>query len=98
MEDKKQLKSGEPRFPLGQTVMTPGIAERIPEEEVYDALRRHQNGDWGQVDRNDWEENELSVKEGFRLLSAYTSRGGIKFWIITEWDRSVTTVLLPEEY
>jgi hypothetical protein len=98
MDDKKQMTGTAPRFPLGQTVMTPGVAQKIPQDEVYDAMRRHQCGDWGQVGRNDWEENELSLKEGFRLLSAYTSRGGTKFWIITEWDRSMTTVLLPEEY
>jgi hypothetical protein len=98
MEEGKNGKRSEPRFPLGQTVMTKGIAAQIPEAEVYEALRRHQCGDWGQVCQDDWNENEHAVKEGFRLLSVYTSREGVKFWIITEWDRSVTTVLLPDEY
>lgn len=98
MEDRKEVKRNEPRFPLGQTVMTQGVAAQVPEAEVYEALRRHQCGDWGQVCQDDWNENENAVREGFRLLSAYTSRDDVKFWIITEWDRSVTTVLLPDEY
>jgi hypothetical protein len=61
-------------------------------------LARHQAGDWGEVCGDDAEENELSVKEGHRILSAYTTAAGVKLWVITEADRSVTTVLLPEEY
>ena len=98
MQDKKEERRKEPRFPLGQTVMTRGVAAQVSEGEVYAALRRHQCGDWGQVCQDDWQENEHAVKEGFRLLSVYTSCDGVKFWIITEWDRSVTTVLLPDEY
>lgn len=63
-------------------------------------LGRHQSGDWGDVSESDKKENELSLKEGFRLLSAYKlpNDGGKVLWIITEADRSVTTILLPEEY
>jgi hypothetical protein len=66
--------------------------------DVYAALRRHARGDWGEVCAEDKAENELSLKEGFRLLSSYSDRNGTKFWIITEADRSATTVLLPEDY
>ncbi len=55
-------------------------------------------GDWGDLDDEDKKENELSVKEGFRILSAYKLETGVKVWVITEWDRSVTTIFLPDEY
>ena len=61
-------------------------------------LVRHISGDWGNVDEHDRRENEFSLAHGFRVLSAYTLNSGIKIWIITEADRSATTVLLPEEY
>lgn len=65
---------------------------------VTAAARRHVQGDWGEVDQDDGRENDLSLKEGFRPLSAYTSKEGERLWIITEDDRSATTVLLPSEY
>lgn len=86
------------KFPLGQVCSTPGALEAIPPEEMLAALGRHASGDWGECSSDDAAENELSLKEGFRLLSVYTTTAGTKFWIITEADRSVTTVLLPEEY
>jgi len=61
-------------------------------------LARHVVGDWGDVDEDDRAENELSVREGFRVLSAYHLRDGTRIWIITEADRSSTTILLPSEY
>jgi hypothetical protein len=61
-------------------------------------LVRHIAGEWGEVDEHDRRENELSLVHGFRLLSAYTLTCGTKIWIITESDRSATTLLLPEEY
>ncbi|HOB98268.1 MAG TPA: hypothetical protein PKM43_05915 [Verrucomicrobiota bacterium] len=85
-------------FALGQTVITNNAAERLEPYDVYAALRRHARGDWGELDAEDVAENERSLKEGFRLLSAYSDRNGVKFWIITEADHSVTTVLLPEDY
>ena len=85
-------------FPLGSIVATPKALEVITQEDIVQALRRHQAGDWGEVDVNDREENELSHREGFRLLSVYYAKNGVKFWIITEADRSGTTILLPEDY
>jgi hypothetical protein len=61
-------------------------------------LARHQSGDWGDLDEADKRENEVSLEKGFRLLSAYTLTTGVKVWIITERDRSATTILLPAEY
>jgi hypothetical protein len=98
MQRKTDVNSHKPRFPLGQTVMTRGVAERVSLAEIHAALRRHQCGDWGQVCTEDCNANEQAIKNGFRLLSAYSSQEGVKFWIITESDRSVTTVLLPDEY
>lgn len=86
------------KFPLGRLVATPNALKHIPNPEIMAALQRHLTGDWGDVDEHDREENELSLKEGFRLLSVYHSAKGVKFWIITEADRSATTVLLPEDY
>ena len=86
------------KFPLGRLVATPNALEHIPNPDIMTALLRHLTGDWGDVDEHDREENELSLKEGFRLLSVYRSAAGVKFWIITEADRSRTTVLLPEDY
>lgn len=85
-------------FPLGQTVMTRGVQEQVPPSEMMQALRRHANGDWGELDKEDRDANEAALKHGARLLSAYHTKAGTKFWIITEADRSSTTVLLPEEY
>ncbi len=84
--------------PLGQLVATPGALETIPPDELEAAVNRHAHGDWGSCCPEDVAENELSLKEGARLLSVYETRAGIKFWVITEADRSVTTVLLPDEY
>jgi len=87
-----------PMFPEGQLVQTPGVAERIPISDVYRALYRHACGGWGQGWPSGWKEKEKALQEGARLLSAFTSSTGLKFWVITEADRSVTTVLLPDEY
>lgn len=85
---------------LGSTYATPGALRALEEARQTPAefFDRHEAGDWGEVGPEDWAENELSVREGFRLLSAYTLKSGVKIWIITEADRSVTTILLPEEY
>lgn len=95
--DKDPLVRAE-KFPLGQLLMTPGVRDSIPPSEMMQALRRHARGDWGDLDDEDRQANERALKDGTRLLSAYHSSTGVKFWIITEWDRSATTVLLPEEY
>lgn len=86
------------RFPLGQLVITPNALSRLSHDDVLAALARHAAGDWGEVCEEDRRENELSLERGFRLLSVYRSVAGVKFWIITEADRSVTTALLPEDY
>jgi hypothetical protein len=90
----------EPRFPLGRMVATPGALDALQEsgETPLRYLTRHQAGDWGELDPADVKENELGLEQGLRLLSAYVLRNGAKIWIITEADRSATTVLLPEEY
>lgn len=85
-------------FKLGKTVATPNVLEAVPQGEILAALRRHQNCDWGDVCPQDKWSNDRAVKGGERLFSVYHSAGGTKFWIITEWDRSVTTILLPEDY
>jgi hypothetical protein len=89
-----------PRFRLGQLVATPGALEAMKEAAVgfLPYVRRHLEGDWGEVGPEDRAENELSLREGFRLLSAYRLPTGCKIWLITEADRSATTILLPEEY
>jgi hypothetical protein len=88
------------RFRLGQVVATPGALMALEEagQSPQEFLDRHISGDWGEVGSEDWEENELSLKKNFRLLSAYTLSTGTKIWIITEADRSATTLLLPDEY
>jgi hypothetical protein len=88
------------RFRLGQVVATPGALAALEEahQSPQEFLERHQSGDWGEVGAEDWRENELSVRKNFRVLSAYTLSTGTKIWIITEADRSATTLLLPDEY
>ena len=83
-------------FHLGRLVVTPQAAEVLHQRDVYVGLLRHACGDWGEVCAEDAATNELSITEGFRLRSAYTGRNGVEFWVITEWDRSVTTVSLAE--
>lgn len=90
----------QPKFSLGQIVATPGAfaALETAGHRPLEFLKRHVQGDWGELDPEDVEENELSLINGLRLLSAYTLKDGTRIWIITEADRSVTTILLPEEY
>jgi hypothetical protein len=85
---------------LGTVVATPGALDALTEarESALGFLARHASGDWGEIPPEDREENEFSIKNEFRILSAYSLRNGTKIWIITEADRSVTTILLPCEY
>lgn len=85
-------------FNLGQLVATPGALESVNAVELFEALRKHVNEDWGEVCEEDKRANDRALETGARLLSAYTTQDGVKFWIITEADRSSTCVLLPEEY
>src|ERR1035437_1471438 len=91
---------GRVKFPLGHIVATPGALEAIsaPGEAVLDYLERHLAGDWGDVCEEDRQENERSLVNGWRILSAYTLKTGVVIWVITEADRSSTCVLLPSEY
>mgnify|MGYP000863166828 CR=1 FL=1 len=86
------------KFALGQLVATPGALEVLDHVTIMRSIARHLNGDWGDLDAHDRKANEDALKHGARLLSAYRSDSGTKFWIITEADRSATTILLPSEY
>ena len=88
------------RFSLGRVVATPGALSALEKAEQLPAelLDRHVNGDWGEVPDADKQENERSVEQGLRILSAYTTSAGDKIWILTEADRSATILMLPEEY
>lgn len=90
-----------PLFPLGQCIGTRGAKEALDELDVnpYDLLSRHQTGDWGTLCDDDWEANITAVQRGLRVFSSYrVGPDQIKVWVITEADRSATTILLPEEY
>ncbi len=87
-------------FPLGRLVATPGamVLLRSAGEDLLSALlERHQSGDWGDVPEEDARENEFSVRHGFRVVSSYRIAEE-RLWVITEADRSATTILLPEDY
>lgn len=87
-------------FPLGQIVATPGALEALESSGQTPAefLTRHATGDWGDLSTDDIAENEFSIKNGFRLLSSYLTASGQRLWVITEAQRDVTTLLLPDEY
>ena len=90
-------------FPIGTIYLTRGVNEKISESERFEmfvirSFKRHMTGDWGELGEEDKKENALSLEKGFRLLSSYKYRDGTRIWIITEADRSATTILFPEEY
>jgi hypothetical protein len=86
-------------LPLGRVVATPGALKLLSEigEDPFDFLARHETGDWGELCAFDRRQNQIALREGLRVLSSY-SVGEKSVWIITEADRSVTTILLPEDY
>ena len=88
------------KFSLGRIVATPEALEAVQRagQSPWDFLVRHVRGDWGEVCEEDRQENELALRQGFRLLSVYTTQADEKIWLITEADRSVTTLLLPHDY
>ena len=92
---------GQPQFDLGQVVMTAGVQDLLTGEDDMQRLRNiithHREGDWGAVDSEDQATNDSAVEEGERIMGVHTLAGQ-RIWVITEWDRSVTTALLPEEY
>ena len=98
--DDQEHSDLQPLFELGQIVGTPGALDALTEAGQYPAelLVRHVTGDWGDLPEEDVAENELSVERGLRVFSSYRLETGTKIWVITEWDRSVTTLLLPSEY
>lgn len=87
-------------FNPGKTVATPGAFDAMSKNGVwpFDLLSRHTSGDWGDLSKEDRTANEQALKQGHRLLSAYKISGTLRVWIITECDRSATTILLPSEY
>ena len=89
-----------PLFPPGQIVATPAALALLDQinKSPLEFISRHLRGDWGDLYQEDRTENELSLKHGFRLMSSYQVSDTEKLWVITEADRSVTTLLLPEEY
>lgn len=88
------------KFNLGQVVATPGALEALQEsnQTPLEFLARHARGDWGDCCAEDASLNDDALRTGDRLLSVYHTEQGVKFWVITEADRSATTFLLPEEY
>jgi hypothetical protein len=85
-------------FRIGRIVATPTALAKLTQHDILKGIQRHQAGDWGELSEEDKRENTLSLEQGFRLLSAYRAKDGSTFWIITEADRSVTSVLLPKDY
>ena len=86
-------------LPLGKVVATPGVLKVLSEagEDAFEYLARHATGDWGELCAFDRHQNEIALRDGARVISSYNISAG-RVWIITEADRSVTTILLPEEY
>jgi hypothetical protein len=86
------------QLPLGRVLATPGALNLLEKsgEHPFDYLARHATGDWGELCAFDRHQNEIALREGYRVLSSYDVPAG-RVWIITEADRSVTTILLPEE-
>ena len=91
-----------PQFELGRVLMTPGALDAMVDAGVRPSqlVSRHVFGDWGDVDKDDANSNQIALKKNnpLRILSAYKLTNGFTVWIITEHDRSVTTLLLPSEY
>ena len=94
-----------PLFPLGRVVMMTNLQAMLQEAnpecweaELTGLVSRHASGDWGDLDEEDKLQNDLAVDRGFRIFSAYETGSGVKMWIISEADHSVTTLLLPEDY
>jgi len=85
-------------FALGSVYITRRAKEELSQEDIRRMLERHAKGDWGSVGPEDWVANEQALVHEMRLLSAYVSEAGKRVWVITESDRSATTILFPDEY
>jgi hypothetical protein len=98
--DEQPPKPRRPRFLLGCRVATPGALRSLEEagQDAMELFERHQCGEWGEVCKEDARLNKQAIDEGNRILSAYTLSSGVKVWLITESDRSTSTILLPSEY
>jgi len=96
----ERLNESKVLFPLGNVYLTIGAREALEEsnQTATEFLAKHQSGDYGDICEDDKRENELSVKEGFRILSSYRTSQNVKIWVITEADRTSTTLLEPNEY
>ena len=99
-DEERRLDAKPELFSLGRIVATRGALALLAAAAVEPAvlLARHAVGDWGDVSEKDWKENEISLNEGFLIISSYRLEAGKKAWIVTEADRSITTLLLPQEY
>jgi hypothetical protein len=88
------------RFPLGRILATPGALDALKKagESPLRLLKRHVHGEFGNLHQDDLRANELAIRRGMRVLSAYVLSTEERVWVITEADRSATTILLPEEY
>ncbi len=86
------------KFPLGIVVATQGVLNTVKQEDIMRCIQRHSIGDWGDLCEEDKKLNEEALIHGDRLFSSYILSDNLKVYVITEWDRSVTTILLPEEY
>lgn len=93
-----QRPSWEPLFEIGRLLATPGAVDTLTEDEMFTALNRHVRGDWGDICEEDQAANDEALRDGLRILSSYHTIDDVKFWILTEADRSATTILLPSEY
>jgi hypothetical protein len=100
MDEQARQNERQPLFALGQVVATPGALAALETagQAPHEFLARHVVGDWGNLVEEDVRENERALKVGNRLFSAYNLNDGTRLWIITEYDRSVSTLLLPMEY
>ena len=83
---------------LGRLLVTPGVIDQVSQVDLLNALVRHRKCDWGNVCPEDKAENDRAAKHGGRIFSVFDTQDDIRFWIITEADRRVTTALLPREY
>jgi hypothetical protein len=95
LKKERQARDGEPLVQLGMCVYARHAIDELTGGDIKTALGRHANADWGEVCRETWEENDIALREGFQLRSVYRGKQGTEFWVITEADRSMTTVLLP---
>lgn len=86
------------KFDLGFIYITTAALRALEVDDCIAAWKRHAGGDWGEISEDDRRANEIALVEDLRILSAYTDRHGTRFWIITEADRSTTTILLPDDY